>query len=201
MKCIIASPKNNGTQWRSNTMHYEGNKEAKGYTKSISETEQLVRANLSKDEKTLDITAGYVKEYGAKDISKFEFLSELTSLAMGTNLMGPQGVKWLAQSKVLMNLTSLNLFYNQIGNEGVKYIAVSDNLLSLQNLIISDNAITDEGAIYLAKFLPLFTNLTRLDIRLNKIKEEGKEALRKAQEKTNLKHLLLDKVEGFQVKA
>ena len=33
-------------------MHYEGNKEAKGYTKSMSETEQLVRANLSKDEKT-----------------------------------------------------------------------------------------------------------------------------------------------------
>lgn len=182
-------------------MHYEGNKEAKGYTKSVSETEQLIQANLSKDGKTLDITAGYIKEYGAKDISGFEFLSDLTSLAIGTNLIGAQGTRHLAQSKVLVNLTSLNLFYNQIGNEGVKYIAVSDNLLSLQNLIISDNDITDEGAIYLAKFLPLFTNLTRLDMRLNKIKEEGKETLRKAQEKTNIKHLLLDKVEGFQVKA
>ena len=182
-------------------MHYEGNKEAKGYTKSISETEQLVRANLSKDAITLDITAGYIKEYGAKDISKFEFLKDLTSLNMGTNLIGHQGVKFLAQSKVLVNLTSLNLFYNQIGNEGVKYIAVSDNLLSLQNLNLTDNDITDEGAVFLAKFLPLFTNLTRLDIRYNKIKEQGKEALRTTQEKTSLKQLLLDKVEGFQVKA
>ncbi len=182
-------------------MHYEGNKEAKGYTKSISETEQLIRANLTKDGKTLDITAGYVKEYGAKDISKFEFLRSLTSLNMGTNLIGHQGVKFLAQSKVLVNLTSLNLFYNQIGNEGVKYVAVSDNLLSLQNLNLTDNDITDEGALFLAKFLPLFTNLIRLDIRYNKIKEQGKEALIKTQEKTNLKHLLLDKVEGFQVHA
>ena len=182
-------------------MHYEGNKEAKGYTKSISETEQLVRANLSKDGKTLDITAGYVKEYGAKDISKFEFLRDLTSLAMGTNLMGSQGAQYLAQSKVLVNLTSLNLFYNQIGNDGAKYIAVSDNLLSLQNLNLTDNDITDEGAIFLAKFLPLFANLVRLDMRYNKIKEEGKEALHKAQEKAGLKHLLLDKVEGFQVNA
>ena len=45
------------------------------------------------------------------------------------------------------------------------------------------------------------STLTRLDIRYNKIKDEGKEALRKAKEKTSLKHLLLDKVEGFQVNA
>jgi Ran GTPase-activating protein (RanGAP) involved in mRNA processing and transport len=120
---------------------------------------------------------------------------------MGTNLIGHQGAKYLAQSKVLVNLTSFNLFYNQIGNEGVKYIAVSDNLLSLQSLNLTDNDITDEGAVYLAKFLPLFTNLKRLDIRYNKIKDQGKEALRAAQEKTSLKQLLLDKVEGFQVNA
>ena len=85
-------------------MHYEGNKEARGYSKSVSETEQLVRATLSKDGKTLDITAGYVKEYGAKDISKFEFLRDLTSLNLGTNLIGHQGVKFLAQSEVLVSL-------------------------------------------------------------------------------------------------
>ncbi len=182
-------------------MHYEGNKEAKGYTKSVSETEQLVQANLSKDGKTLDLTAAYVKEYGAKDVSQFEFLQDLTSLAMGTNLIGPQGAKHLAQSTVLVNLTSLNLFYNQLGNDGVKYLAVSDNLLSLQNLILSDNNITDMGAIYLAKFLPLFDNLVRLDLRLNKIKDDGKNALIEAQKMTGIQHLLLDKTEGFLVNA
>jgi len=77
---------------------------------------------------------------------------------------------------------------------------VSDNLLSLQNLVITDNEITDEGALVLAKFLPLFTNLVRLDLRLNRIRDDGKEALREAQKISTVKHLLLDKVEGFQVK-
>jgi len=110
-------------------------------------------------------------------------------------------VKCIAQSKVLTHLTTLNLFYNKIGNEGVKYIALSDNLQSLQNLILSDNEIGDEGALTLAKFLPLFPNLVRLDMRQNKLKDEGKEALREAQKMSSLKHLLLDKVEGFQVKS
>jgi len=49
--------------------------------------------------------------------------------------------------------------------------------------------------------LPLFTNLVRLDLRLNRIKEDGKNALKEAQKISALKHLLLDKVEGFQVKS
>ena len=114
-------------------MEYSGNKAAMGQDRPISETESMVKMNLSKDGKTLDLTATYLKEYGAKDISQMESLRPLTNLAFGTNLCGPKGVKWLAQSKVLVNLISLNMFYNKMGNEGVKYIAVSDNLLSLQN--------------------------------------------------------------------
>ena len=182
-------------------MDYSGNKTAMGQDRASSETEGIVSMNLSKDGKTLDLTATYLKEYGAKDISQMEKLRPLTNLAFGTNLCGPKGAKWLAQSEVLVNLTSLNLFYNKIGNEGVKYIAVSDNLLSLQNLVITENEITDEGAITLAKFLPLFTNLLRLDLRLNRIKEDGKNALKEAQNNSSVKHLLLDKVEGFQVKS
>jgi len=120
-------------------MDYSGNKTAMGQDRASSETEGIVSMNLSKDGKTLDLTATYLKEYGAKDISQMEKLRPLTNLAFGTNLCGPKGAKWLAQSEVLVNLTSLNLFYNKIGNEGVKYIAVSDNLLSLQNLVITDN--------------------------------------------------------------
>jgi len=179
----------------------EGSKEAKGHARSSKETEMTVAGNLSKDGKTLDLTACYLKEYGAKDISRMESLKELTNLELGTNLIGPKGVRFIAQSDVLTNLTSLNLFYNAIGNDGVKYVAISDNLLSLQNLVLSDNNITDEGAKIMAKFLPLFTNLVRLDMRLNKIKEDGKEALLDAQKKSTVKHLLLDKVEGFQVKS
>ena len=176
------------------------NKEAKGQNRGFEESVAMVKSELSKDGKTLDLTAAYLKEYGSKDIAGMDFLEELTTLELGTNLMGAKGAKYLAQSKYLVNLTSLNLFYNSLGNDGVKYLAVSDNLLSLQNLILSDNNITDEGAKYLAKFLPLFTNLVRLDLRLNKIKEEGKHALQEAAKMMELKQLLLDKVEGFQVK-
>ena len=182
-------------------MDYSKNKIAKGQNRASDETEMIVRDNLSKDGKTLDLTASYLKEYGAKDVASFDFLKDLTNLEFGTNLIGPKGAKYLGQSKVLTNLTSLNLFYNNIGNEGAKFIAVSDNLQSLQNMVLSDNNITDEGAIMLAKFLPLFPNLVRLDMRLNKLKEDGKKALKDAQKLTELKHLLLDKVEGFQVKS
>ena len=182
-------------------MDYSKNKQAKGQNRASYETEMIVRDNLSKDGKTLDLTASYLKEYGAKDVASFEFLVDLTTLEFGTNLIGTKGAKYIGQSKVLTHLTSLNLFYNDIGNEGAKYIAVSDNLQSLQNLVLSDNNITDEGAIMLARFLPLFPNLVRLDMRLNKLKEDGKQALKDAQKLVSLKHLLLDKVEGFQVKS
>ncbi len=181
-------------------MDYSKNKEASGQNRASEENEMVIRANLSKDSKTLDLTACYLKEYGAKDVAEYDDLKDLTNLQFGTNLCGPKGAKWLAQSEVLTNLTTLNLFYNAIDNEGCKHIAVSDNLQSLQNLILSDNNITDEGAIMLAKFLPLFSEMVRLDMRLNKISEVGKQALLDAQKLTGVKHLLLDKVEGFQVR-
>ncbi|MBI4384755.1 MAG: hypothetical protein HY579_12065 [Nitrospinae bacterium] len=180
-------------------MDYSANKFSKGHM-TAEELESFVRESLSPDGKTLDLTANYIKEYGAKDLASFEFLKDLATLELGTNLIGEKGAKYLATSKCLVNLTSLNLFYNAIGNDGVKAIAVSDNLLSLVNLNLSDNNITDEGARTMAKFLPLYANLTRLDMRFNKIKEEGKAALREAQKLTGIKQLLLDKEEGFQVK-
>jgi Ran GTPase-activating protein (RanGAP) involved in mRNA processing and transport len=181
-------------------MDYSGNKHSKGHL-SVSETEELVRDNLSADGKILNLTACYLKELGAKDIASLEFLKDLLTLELGTNQIGAKGVKCLASSPYLTHLTALNLYYNDIGNEGVKHIALSNNLLSLTSLNLSNNKITDEGAKVLAKFLPLFTNLVRLDLRYNYIKEEGKNALLEAQKMTGIKQILVDKEEGFQVKS
>ncbi len=181
-------------------MDYSGNKFSKGHLTS-EESEDLFRENLSADGKILNLTACYLKELGAKDLANCEMLKDLETLELGTNLLGVRGVKSLATSTVLTKLTSLNLFYNEIGNDGIKHIAISDNLLSLVNLNLSDNNVTDEGAKYFAKYLPLFSNLKRLDMRLNKIKGEGQELLLEAQKMTNIKQLLLDKEEGFQVKS
>jgi Ran GTPase-activating protein (RanGAP) involved in mRNA processing and transport len=164
---------------------------------SQSEAEKLFQTQLSKDGKTLDLTAMHLEEMGAKDVANSEMLAEINSLEFGNNICGPKGVKHLAKSKYLTNLTSLNLFYNRILNEGCKSLAVSDNLLSLKNLNLSDNEIADEGAVMLAKFLPLFTNLVRLDMRYNRLTDDGKEAMLEAQKVMGLKHLLLDKDEGY----
>ena len=106
---------------------------------------------------------------------------------------------FISKSKFLKHLTSLNLYYNRIQDEGCKYIAVSDNLVSLRNLNLSNNEIGDEGALMLARFLPLFTNLLRLDIRFNRLREDGKRTLLDIQKHTTIKQFLLDNEEGFNV--
>lgn len=42
------------------------NKESKGQNRAFEETEEMVKSELSKDGKTLDLTACYLKELGAK---------------------------------------------------------------------------------------------------------------------------------------
>ena len=101
---------------------------------SKSESEKLFKSQLSKDGKTLDLTAMHLEEIGAKDVSNCEFISEINSLEFGNNLCGPKGTRHIAKSKCLTKLTSLNLFYNRILDAGCKHIAVSDNLISLKNL-------------------------------------------------------------------
>ena len=166
---------------------------------SKDESEKLFHSQLSKDGKTLDVTAMHMGEIGAKDIANTESIKDITTLEFGNNLCGPKGARSIAKSPYLKSLTSLNMYYNRIQDDGCKHIAVSNNLLSLRNLNLSNNEIGDEGAVVLAKFLPLFSNLIRLDIRFNRLKEEGKNALLEAQKKSEIKQLLLGTEEGFNV--
>ena len=69
------------------------NKEAKGQNRGFEESVALVKSELSKDGNTLDLTAAYLKEYGAKDIANMDFLEGLQTLELGTNMMGAKGVK------------------------------------------------------------------------------------------------------------
>ena len=129
-------------------MDYSKNKEAAGQNRASEENEMVIRANLSKDSKTLDLTACYLKEYGAKDVSEYDSLKELTNLQFGTNLCGPKGAKWLAQSTVLTNLTTLNLFYNAIDNEGW-FVQIAGGLTMIGNEndenVIGDRQLVNPG--------------------------------------------------------
>ena len=163
------------------------------------QAEKLFHSQLSKDGQTFDVTAMHMGEIGAKDVANTESIQNITTLEFGNNLCGPKGARHIANSPYLTKLTSLNMYYNRIQDEGCKHIAISNNLLSLRNLNLSNNEIGDEGAVMLAKFLPLFANLIRLDIRFNRLKEEGKNALMDAQKRCELKQLLLGTDEGFNV--
>ena len=59
---------------------------------SQSESEKLFQAQLSKDGKTLDLTAMHLEEIGAKDVSNSEMLKDITSLEFGNNICGPKGL-------------------------------------------------------------------------------------------------------------
>ena len=115
------------------------NKISMGQERLLAETESIIQVHLSKDGLTLDLTAEYLKEYGAKDIARMEFLRPLTNLAFGTNLCGPKGVRYFAQSEVLVNLTSLNLFYNQIGEKRKEFGQKQCSLIG--NLIIRNDQV------------------------------------------------------------
>ena len=74
-------------------MDYSGNKTAMGQEKVMAATESIVRMNLSKDGKTLDLTATYLKEYGAKDISRMEFLTTSYTSGFWDGFMRPKRSK------------------------------------------------------------------------------------------------------------
>ena len=61
---------------------------------TVEEAEKLVKHYLSKDGKTLDLTAMHLEEYGAKDIASCELLQEVTTLEFGRNICGPKGARY-----------------------------------------------------------------------------------------------------------
>lgn len=94
-------------------------------------------------------------------------LTKLNELKISGNNLGPKEAEVLAQ---LSNLTTLHIPKNDIGSEGVK--AIVNNIPNIFDLDVSSNNLGDKGAIEVAK-LPL----TKLAIKINKIGDEGMQAI------------------------
>ncbi|MDZ4686496.1 MAG: COR domain-containing protein [Planctomycetaceae bacterium] len=90
-------------------------------------------------------------------------LTQLTSLNLWRNQIGPKGARYLAG---LTQLTSLNLNFNQIGPEGPRQLA---GLTQLTYLDLVSNQIGAEGTEHLARL----TQLTSLNLNINQIGDEG----------------------------
>jgi len=113
----------------------------------------------------LSVRAVCISSEGAKAIA---CLSQLTSLDLGLNRIGPTGAQAIAFS--LHQLTDLDLFKNGIECEGAQAIAC---LSRLTRLDVDSNKIGPKGAQAIA----CLSRLTNLDIRKNNIGDEGARAI------------------------
>jgi internalin A len=109
----------------------------------------------------------FLREPLGTRISKVASLTGLTTLHLGYNQIGPDGVHALA---ALTQLTALDLSYNQIGDGGAHALAVLTRLTALD---LSNNHIGASGA----GALTALTGLTSLDLNNNHIGFEGASAL------------------------
>jgi hypothetical protein len=103
----------------------------------------------------------------------------LTTLDLGYNVIGDDGVKELAPVlKGMTALTTLGLSRNKLGYDGAKAFApVLQGMTALTKLNLEYNEIGDDGAKALAPVLKGMTGLTTLDLEKNKIGADGAKAL------------------------
>ncbi|CAF3411431.1 unnamed protein product [Rotaria socialis] len=120
----------------------------------------------------------------------------LTTLLLGNNNIGDNGVKYLADalySGTVLNvldlsgnnigpsLQTLDLSINNIGDEGAKYLSdLMENQTELQALDLRSNRITDKGAEFLVIGLNRNTILKRISLWQNEITGNGAQHLMNA---------------------
>jgi uncharacterized protein (TIGR02996 family) len=92
----------------------------------------------------------------------------LSSLSLGTNRLGNDGVAAIAACAQFADLRRLDLDSNEIGNLGVEAIVQSPHMRNLERLALYDNNITARGVQLLSES-PLLANLTHLNLKTNEI--------------------------------
>jgi hypothetical protein len=115
-------------------------------------------------------------EIGPEGARVLASLTGLTSLYLSSNRIGPEGAHALA---ALTRLTSLHLDYNQLGATGTRALAALTRLTSLH---LEYNRIGAGGA----RALAALTRLTSLHLTGNAIGDEGARALTALTELTSL---------------
>ncbi|MDF3054681.1 MAG: hypothetical protein K0Q74_588 [Gammaproteobacteria bacterium] len=102
--------------------------------------------------------------------------SELVTLSMGGNRIGPQGAFALAKAlNVNKGLRTLSLLGNSLGDEGAMQIArlLSDNVSDLDTLALGGNGVGPKGAAALAEALAVNQSLQILSLAHNPLEIEG----------------------------
>jgi uncharacterized protein (TIGR02996 family) len=116
------------------------------------------------------------QEDGVAALASAEFFSELRSLALGGNNLGPAAVFALANAPA-DNLRVLDLRENRVGDRGAKSLAGNPHLGNLILLDLTETEITNDGAEALAES-PHLGGLSYLGLFDNSISERGADQLR-----------------------
>merc|ERR550514_419956 len=84
---------------------------------------------------------------------------------------------------VMASLTEVNLGNNSLGDEGTEFIATAlkeSTMNKLQKLLMFQNGIGPKGAAALAAYAAISASLTKLELRVNSLGDEGKAAIKEA---------------------
>jgi uncharacterized protein (TIGR02996 family) len=121
-------------------------------------------------------------------------LAQLEYINYGSNNASDAGVAVLASSPTMSRLRSLSLSSNDISAEGLRMLALSTSLTSLQHLDLSSccvNDSPDDSALAVLLESPLFVQLTYLNLRSNRVSDEGVACLARTPAAKHLRTLVI----------
>ncbi len=170
-----------------------------GIDRDLSPQEKIVFESI-KDKRVLKIQDSYAfsksgqvtSDHGkelATLIAGFEPVSQIATLILTHNHLGPEGVKILTGSKIIPKITYLHLGSNHLGDEGIKIISQAEMFSEVTTLNLECNGITAEGAKALAA--SVFTKVTHLNLVDNRVGDEGALAIAASDALANLTYLHL----------
>jgi uncharacterized protein (TIGR02996 family) len=128
---------------------------------------------------------------GARYLASSAHLRGLTTLYLGKNSLGDEGVGALAQAPWLASLNLLDLSDNGLSERAATALTTCPHLLHLTELYLGRNSLGDAGAERLAQW-PGLANLHTLNLESNAITDRGHRALAESPWATRLRRLYLD---------
>lgn len=155
-----------------------------GYCDIDEELRDLFRSKHAQNLRYLNVSRDRIDADGVAALTRSANLANLAELDLSDNPLGDAGVAALAKSKHLSRLTSLVLANVAItpspgGRAALTTLLQTKHFRALKNLNLCRNGLNAEAVRALVAS-PLFAQLAYLDLRANRIGEQGAKALANA---------------------
>ena len=130
-----------------------------------------------KNVKRLTVNLNFLFEPEKKDrllekLASFTLKEHINTFNCEDAMLNQKNLESFVKSTMLESLTYLKLPRNNLGNHGITFIFSQDRLRHVRKLDLSSNNFTQEGAEVIARSTS-FPRLSSLDLRINKIRDQG----------------------------